>query len=348
MPIDLAHKTPSQISQCTLHPSVLSRAPAARKSAGFSLLRFQREFAKEEACLLHLFRMRWPKGFNCPKCGHSKAWIIHTRNVLDCKSCRAKISVTAGTIFHKTHVPLVKWYWLIYHMAMDKTGVSISEMQRLLEIKSYKTAWLMAHKVRKAMKHRVARHSLVALVEIDHIFFAPGWIKAWPSARGKSKVLCAVFASRNSQGELIPHFARMRHITGESTEAVVQDFMKTLDCDVHDGEGKFVLEALRRNGWRPYRRNIAGRGVAQLRVIVSDCAGSSRILPWVHCLISNVNAVIRGAHRGVSEKHFQSYLGEICYRLNRRFLDNEIFDSLVEACLCTANLSYRQLVRGKV
>ncbi len=65
---------------------------------------------------------------------------INTRNILDCKSCSAKISLTAGTIFHKTRTPLVKWYWLIYHMAMYKVGVSISEMQRALEIRDYKTA----------------------------------------------------------------------------------------------------------------------------------------------------------------------------------------------------------------
>jgi len=92
----------------------------------------------------HLKEMRWPEGFKCPRCGHHGAWFISTRKILDCKGCRAKITLTTGTIFRKTRTPLGKWYWLIYHMAMDKVGVSICKIQRVLEIRYYKTAWLMA------------------------------------------------------------------------------------------------------------------------------------------------------------------------------------------------------------
>lgn len=122
-----------------------------RRYEGRSLLEFQKAFGTEEACLDHLQRMRWPDGFVCPQCGHDRAWMIRSRKVMDCKECRAKTSLTAGTIFHKTRTPLLKWYWLIYRMATDKVGTSVAEMQRVLDIKDYKTAWLMGHKVRKAM-----------------------------------------------------------------------------------------------------------------------------------------------------------------------------------------------------
>jgi len=100
-----------------------------------SLLEFQKAFATEEACAQHLKEVRWPDGFVCPRCGHGEAWFIRTRKILDCKACRAQTSLTAGTIFHKTRTPLLKWYWIIYHMALKKVGVSVSEMQRALEIK---------------------------------------------------------------------------------------------------------------------------------------------------------------------------------------------------------------------
>lgn len=112
----------------------------AKKYKERSLLDFQKAFATEEACAQHLRQMRWPDGFVCPHCGYGEAWSVRTRNILACKGCRSKISLTSGTVFHKTRTPLVKWYWLVYHMAMDKVGVSISEIQRILDIKDYKTA----------------------------------------------------------------------------------------------------------------------------------------------------------------------------------------------------------------
>ena len=75
-----------------------------------SLLEFQKAFATEEACAQHLKEVRWPDGFVCPRCGHGVAWFIRTRKILDCKDCRAQTSLTAGTIFHKTRTPLLKWY----------------------------------------------------------------------------------------------------------------------------------------------------------------------------------------------------------------------------------------------
>ena len=80
--------------------------------------------------------------------------------------------MTSGAIFHKTRISLLKWYWLIYHMAMNKVGVSVVKMQRILEIGSYQTAWLMAHKIRKAMGDRDARYRLAGLVEMDESFLA--------------------------------------------------------------------------------------------------------------------------------------------------------------------------------
>jgi len=88
------------------------------------LIDFQKAFPDDESCARHLAEQRWPDGFICPRCGHKVAWYLANRQLFDCKNCRNQVSITAGTIFHKTRVPLLKWYWLIYHMAMDKVGVS--------------------------------------------------------------------------------------------------------------------------------------------------------------------------------------------------------------------------------
>lgn len=314
----------------------------SRKYRNRSLLEFQNEFSTEEACSQHLMKMRWPDGFRCPICGHSEAWSIRTRNILDCKECRAKVSLTAGTIFHKTRTPLLKWYWLIYHMAMNKVGVSIAEMQRILEIKDYKTAWLMAHKVRKAMADRDARYSLAGLIELDDSFFGPTGSKRGRGSERKSTVLCAVSLYRDRQGKERAGFAHMRVVDNASAKSI-GDFLERVGCGVATEEGKQLLEAIRSDGWRSYGRAATDKDLDHFKVVLRDPKAAGKLLPWVHRVISNVKAVIRGAHRGVSEKHLQSYLSEACYRFNRRFWERELFDRLVQACVSTKTITYSQL-----
>lgn len=309
-----------------------------------SLLEFQREFSTEEACVQHLRKMRWPNGFRCPRCGHTEAWFIRTRNILDCKLCRAKNSLTAGTIFHKTRTPLIKWYWLIYHMAIAKVGVSISEMQRILEIRDYKTAWLMAHKVRKAMADRDAGYSLAGLVEMDESFFGPKGSKTGRGSERKSTVLCAVSLYRDRKGEERLGFAHMR-VVDNASASTIENFLERLGHGPMSQDRKNLLEAIRTDGWRSYGKAIKGQNLSHYKVVLRDPKAAGKLLPWVHRVISNAKAVIRGAHRGVSEKHLQSYLSEICYRFNRRFWERELFDRLIKACVLTETMTYSQLVK---
>jgi hypothetical protein len=315
----------------------------SKKYTDRSLLEFQKEFATEHACIEHLKKMRWPNGFQCPKCGHTDAWFIQTRNMFDCKGCRAKISLTAGTIFHKTRTPLIKWYWLIYHMAMDKVGVSISEMQRILEIKDYKTAWLMAHKVRKAMSDRDALYSLAGLIEMDESFFGPKGTTKGRGSERKSTVLCAISLYRDREGEERPGFAHMQVVDNAAADTI-EDFLERLGCGMMTKEGQQLLEAIRSDGWRSYGKASKNKGLHHFKVILRDPEAAGRLLPWVHRIISNVKAVIRGTHRGVSEKHLQSYLSEVFYIFNRRFWEKELFDRLVKACVSTRTITYPELV----
>jgi transposase-like protein len=104
-----------------------------------SLMQFQKKFCTEKACQRHLFRLCLPEGFRCPRYLHNKAYFQRTRNPYHCKACGYQASLTAGTVFHKTRTPLTKWFWMIWLMGRQKSGISMLALQRLLEIKSYKT-----------------------------------------------------------------------------------------------------------------------------------------------------------------------------------------------------------------
>lgn len=312
-----------------------------------SLLEFQKTFTSDEDCAEHLMEQRWGNKFFCPKCGNKEFWYLTRRKLYECRSCHVQTSVTAGTIFHKTKVPLLKWYWLIYHMAMDKVGVSINEMQRILGIGQYRTAWLMAHKVRQAMVKRDERYGLAGLVEMDESFFGPAGTKRGRGSERKSPVLCAVSIYRNRKGEEKPGFAHMCIVENASAETI-ENYLERLGCSIKTEEGKQLINAIRSDGWKSYGTAVKNKNLSHYKIVLRDPKAAGRLLPWIHKVISNAKAVIRGTHRGVSEKHLQAYLAEITYRFNRRFWEKELFDRLIQACVTAETITYKGLITGKL
>ena len=110
------------------------------KAATISFKEFRTRYRTEEACREELFRQRFPEGFVCPKCGCKEFSVIRSRNLCQCRSCRRQTSVTAGTVMHRTHLPLTVWFWAIYLCVTDKRGISAVQLSRTLGI-SYDSAW---------------------------------------------------------------------------------------------------------------------------------------------------------------------------------------------------------------
>ena len=140
------------------------------KQESITLPEFQKKYGDEDACREHLFTIRWPHGFICPKCGHTEYYFHTKRKLYQCRQCRHQVSVTAGTVMHGTHTPLVKWFWAIYLASRDKRGISALRLKGELDV-CYTTAWTMLHKIRKAMGERDAAYQLAGLVEVDDSYF---------------------------------------------------------------------------------------------------------------------------------------------------------------------------------
>jgi predicted RNA-binding Zn-ribbon protein involved in translation (DUF1610 family) len=138
--------------------------------AGFprSLREFQQRFPDDAACAEHLAATRWPEGYRCPGCGGSKAWRLACRPVLTfvCATCGKETSVTAGTVMHRSHLPLSVWFWAAFLMATHSNGMSAMQLKSELGLGSYKTAWLLAMKLRRAMV-APSRTPLAGLLEVD-------------------------------------------------------------------------------------------------------------------------------------------------------------------------------------
>jgi transposase-like protein len=116
------------------------------------------KFNTEEKCIAHFERVRWPKEITCPRCNSARIMKFKAdgktgkeRSLYECVECHYQYSVTTGTIFHNSHLPLTKWFLAIYLICSSKKGVSAKQLQRQLST-SYETAWYMAHRIRIAMQ----------------------------------------------------------------------------------------------------------------------------------------------------------------------------------------------------
>ncbi len=108
-------------------------------------------FATENACQQYLVACRWPDGFLCPDCGHRRAYELAMQRRWQCAVCRRQASVTSGTILHNKKTPLTVWFWAAYLMTTDKRGLSALRLQHQLGLRRYETAWMLLHKLRRAM-----------------------------------------------------------------------------------------------------------------------------------------------------------------------------------------------------
>src|SRR5271169_6332194 len=173
-----------------------------------SLIEFQRRFADDDACAAWLFAARWPFGFRCPACGHAKAWAHGGKSfTYECAACGKQTSVTAGTLLHGSKLPLIVWFWATYLMATHSNGISALQLQKQLGLGSYKSAWLLCAKLRRAMV-APGRAPLAGLIEVDETEI-PLRTKADPvcggggrSPQGKMLVAGAVEVENDAPGRL--------------------------------------------------------------------------------------------------------------------------------------------------
>jgi transposase-like protein len=137
-------------------------------TAKTTLPKLMTDFDTDAECRTALEHLRWPKGIVCLRCGSDSISRITTRRQLDCNACRYRFSVTTGTIFNDSHLPLTKWFMAVLLMCEAKKGISANQMKRTLGV-AQKTAWYLCHRIRKAMLE-VHTEQLSGTVEVDETY----------------------------------------------------------------------------------------------------------------------------------------------------------------------------------
>lgn len=265
-----------------------------------TLLDLERRFSNRETCSQYLFALRWPEGFVCPRCGGKAVWPM-SRGLWLCRGCRYQVSVTAGTIFQDSHLPLVIWFRAMWYVTSQKNGVSALGLQRVLGLGSYKTAWAMLHKLRRAMV-RPGRDRLRGTVEVDETY----WGSEEKGVIGRlteRKALIVVAAEEDGKG-----IGRIRlHRILDVTKASLHGFITQA---VEPGS------TVRTDGLNAY---LGLEGYLHDRQVQRHQPEGEHLLPRVHRVVSLLKRWLLGTHQGaIGHDHLDYYLDEFTFRFNRR------------------------------
>jgi len=288
-----------------------------------SLPDFLQCFGTEAACAEAVHRARWPQGFVCPRCNGSAHCVISSggRPLFQCHACRRQTSLTAGTLFGSTKLPLTKWFLAIYLISQAKTGLSALELKRHIGV-SYPTAWLVHHKLMTAMTTREAEHRLSGTVQVDDAYLGGERAGGKPGRGSENKVPFVAAVSLNDKGN--PLYVKATPVRGFTSDAISKWAQSNLEpgtAVLSDGLGRFAA--------------VTDAGCSHLVEVVGQ--RKPRDLPqfkWVNTVLGNLKTMISGAYKAFGYgKYAHRYLGAFAYRFNRRFdLAGLVVQLIVDVC----------------
>src|SRR4051812_31223010 len=294
-----------------------------------SLPEFEAWFPDDAARARWLLEKRSPDGFRCPACGRGKAWELgRERLTLQCAACERQVSVTAGTVLHGSHLGLRTWFLAAWLVATHKNGISARQLWVQLGLGSYKSAWLLARKLRRAVVDP-EREPLAGRVEADGpwVPFRAGGEPVRPGRSHDGKLLLAGAVEIKGEGP------------GRIRLAVIDDYSAV-------ALGAFVAAVIAAgstvvsDGWPGYARL---KEVKHDPKVVGDVP-AHLVLPWVHRVFANAKRWALGVYHGLRPKHLQAYLDEFVFRFDRRRTPAAAFERLLGLSLSLEPATYNILV----
>ena len=276
---------------------------------GISLPEFMNSFGTEAQCAQAVVAARWPNGFRCPRCERPEHWVVGhgARKLFQCQACRHQTSLTAGSLFEHTKLPLRIWFLALYFISQAKTGLSALALKRHLGV-SYPTAWALHHKINRAMAAREAAHTLSGEVQLDDAYLGGEHPGGKPGRGSENKVPFVAAVSLDGKGH--PRYIKLQRVKGFNSASIQAWAQAALapGCRVtSDGLACFAA--------------VTAAGCIHRPVVVG--ARLPRELPqfkWVNTVLGNLKTSLHGAYHSLDwAKHADSYLAAFAYRFNRRF-----------------------------
>jgi len=302
-------------------------------SAPVNLMSLVERYNTDEHCREALKHLRFPDGVKCLKCQSENVSPVSDRKVYVCYSCRYQFSVTVGTIFHDTHLPLTTWFLVTYLMTESRKGISANQVKRMLGI-SYKTAWYLCHRIRAAMTE--AEHKMTGTVEIDETYV--GGKRRGKGHRDKLVNKTAVIGIRERGGCL--HFIKADQVNqGTVYDIIARNVDSTVDVIMTDESRLYNFKATKFH--KAKHESVNHSADEYVRYENGVCVTTNGI----ESAFSLFKRGIVGAWHKVSAKHLQAYLQEMTFRFNNRKNVHLFRDTLIQM-LASENIEYRELIEA--
>ena len=295
---------------------------------GLSETRFGTLYGTEGQCRKAIAHWRWPEGFICPACGGTDHCIVGQRQLYQCNACRRQTSLTAGTIFNSTKVPLTTWFRAMYLITQTKQGISSIELGRRLGT-TQTTAWKMKTKLAEVMRIAGEKGKLDGRIEMDDAYLG-GERSGGKSGRGspgKTPIVVAVQTDENGRPRRIK-LRRIARFKRRRVTSLAKSILAPGATVVTDGLACF-------------------RGVTEAGCVhVAFPTGSGRqaarhpAFRWVNTMLGNIKCAITGTYRALRKKHMVRYLAEFEWRFNHRFDLAAMIPALGRAAVTTKPAPY--------
>jgi transposase-like protein len=302
-----------------------------------NLLSIAKTFNTENEALDFLIKQRWPKGVRCLACECKRVYVIETVGktkkqcrLFECGDCKLHFSATTGTLFHDSHLPLQKWFMAMALMGEAKKGISANQVARHIGV-TYKTAWYLCHRIRKAMADLSAAPigGEGKIIEIDETFIGGKTKGKGVKAGFDAKVKVIGIAERGGR-------VHLQRLTDSKLKTLRPIFEAKIDPKTKKvvTDGAVTYDAIfqpAKHEARIHKDELWGTGTISAKTIEGA--------------FSLFKRGVIGSYHHLSKDHMDSYLQEFCWRYNRRKQQPEMFKTLLGELVSNKPFTYKKLTR---
>ena len=298
------------------------------------------KYSSERKSKLAFKQWRDSQGVCCKKCKGTTHYWKGDKWQYECKNCGFRTTLKSGTVMESSKLPYQYWMTAIALMSATKKSFSALEIQRQLGHKRYEPVWYMLHKIRISMGKRDDKYKLDGQLEIDEGFFEGqrektrtlpeeemGYSAYGNDGKRQVKVLVMVESERvkkqhknKSRPKKKVGFLKMKvieKISKENVDYEIKNHVNPTSTAITDG----------RNCYTNLENILADHAAYTL----NDPTLSHKVMPWVHIAISNAKKICLGVHHSIKRPFMQNYLNEFCYKFNRRYFGDKLFERLMIA-----------------
>lgn len=304
-----------------------------------NLLNFIEQFPDEESCMIKFKEVRDNIGIKCSECEFNDHYWKKDKWQYECKRCGKRTTLRSGTAMHGSRLPFRYWFIAMHLLTSTRKSFSALELQRQLGHNRYEPVWSMLHKLRDVMGRRDGEYKLAGVIELDEGFFSTitpedekdKILKRGRGSQKKSKVLVMV--------ESVP-------VEGKTTKKGKQRMVGHIKMVVIDNlkantitpivESKIARDTVIDSDNSNSYVNLKDIGMEHIPEIIEK-EKVNEMLPWVHIAISNAKRLLLDIYHDIEPQYLQSYLNEFCYKYNRRYFGDKLFDRLLIACASYKN-----------